>query len=220
MARIAKKCLQTSLKIVNLIIAIVGVAMILYSLWMVRVWQRDIIDGSSSYNVVPWFIYSFFGVGISCCLIACLGHIAADRANRICLSCYTVIIVLLLLLETTIIADIFLNADWEKDLPKDPTGRFEDFEDFVNSNFEICQWIGLLIVLAQGFLILLAMVLKTLEPSKGSFYDSDDDDDYAQARLPFLNHPVQQPQPYMVADPPFASKNDVWKLRIHEKINQ
>lgn len=36
-----------------------------------------------------------------------------------------------------------------QDLPEDPTGRFDDFEDFVESNFDTCKWIGLLIVLAQ-----------------------------------------------------------------------
>ena len=36
-----------------------------------------------------------------------------------------------------------------QDLPEDPTGRFDDFKDFVDSNIEIFQWIALLIVLAQ-----------------------------------------------------------------------
>lgn len=36
-----------------------------------------------------------------------------------------------------------------QDLPEDPTGRLRDFEDFVKSNFDIFQWIGLLIILAQ-----------------------------------------------------------------------
>lgn len=36
-----------------------------------------------------------------------------------------------------------------RDLPEDPTGRFDDFEDFVESNFNTCKWIGLLIFLVQ-----------------------------------------------------------------------
>lgn len=36
-----------------------------------------------------------------------------------------------------------------QDIPEDPTGRFDDFKDFVNSNIEMFQWIALLIVLAQ-----------------------------------------------------------------------
>lgn len=33
------------------------------------------------------FIYTFLGIGVSFCLIAGLGHVAADSANGFCLSC-------------------------------------------------------------------------------------------------------------------------------------
>ncbi|KAG5528488.1 hypothetical protein RHGRI_029246 [Rhododendron griersonianum] len=33
--------------------------------------------------------------------------------------------------------------------PEDPSGRFDDFDHFVKSNFDICKWIGWLLVLAQ-----------------------------------------------------------------------
>ncbi|KAF8388325.1 hypothetical protein HHK36_026991 [Tetracentron sinense] len=33
----------------------------------------------------PWFIYSFMGVGILLCSIACIGHIAAEAINGCCL---------------------------------------------------------------------------------------------------------------------------------------
>ncbi|KAG5528359.1 hypothetical protein RHGRI_029135 [Rhododendron griersonianum] len=36
-----------------------------------------------------------------------------------------------------------------KDFPEDPSGRFDDFDHFVKSNFDICKWIGWLLVLAQ-----------------------------------------------------------------------
>ncbi|KAF2297680.1 hypothetical protein GH714_002190 [Hevea brasiliensis] len=55
---------------------------------------------------------------------------------------YTVIISVLLLLETAVAADILLNSEWEKDLPEDPTGRFHDFKKLVDSNFDIFKWIG------------------------------------------------------------------------------
>ncbi|KAG5528374.1 hypothetical protein RHGRI_029146 [Rhododendron griersonianum] len=35
------------------------------------------------------------------------------------------------------------------DFPEDPSGRFDDFDHFVKSNFDICKWIGWLLVLAQ-----------------------------------------------------------------------
>lgn len=36
-----------------------------------------------------------------------------------------------------------------QDFPEDPTGKFDELKNFVRSNFEMCKWIGLLVVAAQ-----------------------------------------------------------------------
>ena len=41
------------------------------------------------------------------------------------------------------------SVDFSQDFPPDPTGRFDEFKNFVKSNFKICKWIGLTIVGAQ-----------------------------------------------------------------------
>ncbi|XLU26587.1 hypothetical protein S245_062653 [Arachis hypogaea] len=76
---------------------------------------------------------------------------AADSMNGYCLSCYMVSMIIILLLEGAVTADILLNSDWEKDLPEDPTGKFSDFKDFVESNFDVCKWIMLVIISAQVY---------------------------------------------------------------------
>ncbi|KAF2303345.1 hypothetical protein GH714_016962 [Hevea brasiliensis] len=101
-----------------------------------------------------------------------------------------------------------------QDLPEDPTGRFHDFKQFVESNFDVFKWIGLLIILAQGSCILLAMVLRALGQNHGSNYDSDDE--YPPARLPLINHNLQPPS-FVVGDPHFPPKNDAWNVRIHSQ---
>jgi hypothetical protein len=56
MGRVAKTCLRSLLKLVNSFMGIAGIAMILYSLWMLRVWQRD-MDRPSDFDVDskgPW----------------------------------------------------------------------------------------------------------------------------------------------------------------------
>ncbi|KAJ6885844.1 tetraspanin [Populus alba x Populus x berolinensis] len=118
-----------------------------------------------------------------------------------------VIIFLLLLLETLVAADILLNSDWEKDLPEDPTGRFHDFREFVESNFDFFKWIAMFIILVQGFSILLAMTLRALGPNNGSKYDIDEE--YTSARLPLIN-PHSQTPPYVVGQqvkekPPYCN---------------
>ena len=52
MARFVKSFLQSMLKLVNLVMGMVGLTMILYGLWMMRVWQRD-MDGFSSDDHKP-----------------------------------------------------------------------------------------------------------------------------------------------------------------------
>lgn len=195
--------MQSTMKAVNLTLGMVGVAMIFYGFWMVRVWQRD-MEGSSFEDfssTAPWFICTFLGIGITLCFITCLGHTAADSANGFCLSCYMVIIFVILLLEAAIAADLLLNSDWEKDLPEDPTGRFHDFKEFVETNFDTFKWIGFSIILAQGFSILLATALRALGPNRSTDYYSDDE--YSPVRLPLMNHQAKPPA-YVIGKPSFA----------------
>ncbi|KAK3005378.1 hypothetical protein RJ639_016791 [Escallonia herrerae] len=200
----AKPCSRMSLKLANSALGVAGIAMILYSLWMIRVWQRD-AEGSSfddHPSAFPWFIHAFLSVGITLCAIACLGHVAADTANPHCLAFHMVLIFLLLLLETGIIADVFLNSDWEKDFPKDPSGTFDDFKDFVKSNQDVCQWVCLLIITAQGASILFATVLRTLGTDQGT--DNVTRGEYR----PLLYPPVQ---PFVYGDPEMYPANKDWE---------
>ncbi|KAI3932207.1 hypothetical protein MKW92_053243, partial [Papaver armeniacum] len=213
MASVMRSCLQSLLKIVNSLIGMAGLALIIYALWLFRVWQKHADHWDSDFPV-PWFIYASFGLGAILCVITCSGHIAAETANGHCLSCYMVFLFFLVLLEAAVTADVFLNHHWEEDFPEDPTGSFDSFKHFVSSNFDICKWIGISVVAAQGLSILLSMILRALGPDQGGFYDSDDD--YTPARLPLLKNPAHPPA-YVVADPRFAPKSDSWNVRIQDK---
>ncbi|XP_073112623.1 tetraspanin-19 isoform X1 [Elaeis guineensis] len=212
MGRMARSFLQSLLKLVNSVIGLVGMGMILYSFWMLRVWFRQVgtFWAAGPGSTPPWFIYTFLGLGVTFCLITCSGHVAAETANGHCLSCYMVLVFLLVMLEAAVTADVYLNRDWQEDFPEDPTGRLNDFKNFVRRNFEMCKGIGLVIVAAQASSIFLAMMLRALGPDCGSYYDSDDD--YVPARLPLLKNHVQH-TPY-VADPHVSSRNDSWNVSI------
>ncbi|KAM3697399.1 hypothetical protein ACJW31_06G109100 [Castanea mollissima] len=215
MGRLVRSCMQSILKLVNSLIGMVGMAMILYALWMIRVWQRHTADlpfGGGSDYPVPWFIYTFLGLGVTLCVITCTGHIAAETANGCCLYLkqYMLLVFLLLLLEAGVTADVFLNRNWEEDFPVDPSGNFAQLKDFVRSNFEICKWIGLSIVSVQGLSLLLAMILKALGPHQ--YYDSDDE--YAPDRVPLLRNAV------VVGDPVYGSNRDAWNIKINDKTTR
>ncbi|MBA0695390.1 hypothetical protein Goari_002017 [Gossypium aridum] len=96
-----------------------------------------------------------------------------------------------------------------RDLPEDPTGRFHDFKEFVESNIDIFKWIGFVIFLGQGLSVLSAMALRACGPNQCSNYDSDEE--FNQARLPLINNHPQQPA-YVIVDPPFANKNEAWNV--------
>ncbi|XP_044465382.1 tetraspanin-19-like [Mangifera indica] len=218
MARIVKSCIQSLLKMVNSVMGMVGIAVVLYAMWLIWVWQKQMGEspfGDDTDGSAPWFIYTFLGLGVTLCVITCSGHIAAETVNSCCLYLYMLFVILLLMLEAVVTADVFLNRDWEEDLPEDPSGSFTQFKDFIRSNFLFCKWIGLSIVSVQGLSFLLAMVLKVLGPDR--YYDSDDD--YTPDRVPLLRNSVH-PQTYMVGDPIYASKTDAWTIRINEKANR
>ncbi|KAG6500183.1 hypothetical protein ZIOFF_040023 [Zingiber officinale] len=182
------------LKMVNSVGSCVGVVFILYGLWMMSVWNREFHYDPT----LPWFIYTSLGLGVSLFLVACFGHIAAETSNGFCIS----------FAATT--ADVILNKDWEEDFPDDTTGRFNEFKNFIRSNFEFCQSVCLTIVTAQGMSIFLAMILKALGPNSGSSYDSDDD--FVNARVPLLWNQVQQGATY-VCGPLVPYKNDSRNVR-------
>ncbi|CAK9177600.1 unnamed protein product [Ilex paraguariensis] len=85
----ARSCIQSLLKLVNSVIGMVGVAMLLYALWMLRVWGNHTGHFPHPFigpdTPVPWFIYTFLGLGVTLCVITCSGHIAAETANGCCL---------------------------------------------------------------------------------------------------------------------------------------
>ncbi|CAN1123778.1 hypothetical protein LINPERPRIM_LOCUS3415 [Linum perenne] len=223
MARMMRSCVQSILKLVNSIVGMVGLGMVLYGVWLVRAWQRETGElpfADFDHFPEPWFIYTFLGLGASLCVITCFGHVSAEIANGCCLYLcvlnnrqYMMFMFLLIMLEAAVTMDVFLNRDWEKDFPKDPSGSFDRFKDFIRSHFEICKWVGLSIVAVQGLSFLFAMILKGL--GHHPYYDSDDD--FIPERAPLLRHPVYQPG-YVVGNPILAPRTDTWGIRVNEKV--
>lgn len=124
-----------------------------------------------------------------------------------------IFIFLLVILEGAITTDVFLNSNWEEDFPDDPSGKFEEFKDFVRSNFEICEWVGLSVVAAQVLSIILAMVLRALGPDRESDYDSDDDTT-VPARLPLLRNQAQHAPSYV--EPNLPRRSDLWSANFRQ----
>ncbi|CAN0915000.1 TOM2AH3 [Linum grandiflorum] len=217
MTRVMRSCVQSILKLVNSVGGMVGLGMVLYAVWLIRAWQRETGEfpfGDFDNFSAPWFIYTFLGLGAALCVITCFGHVSAEIANGCCLYLYMMFMFLLIMLEAAVTVDVFLNRDWEKDFPNDPSGCFDRFKSFIRSHFEICKWVGLSIVAVQALSFLLAMVLKGLGPHR-YYYDSNDD--FIPERAPLLRNPVYQPG-YVVGNPILAPRTDPWNSRVNDKV--
>ncbi|KAM3285107.1 hypothetical protein P3S67_023906 [Capsicum chacoense] len=112
-------------------------------------------------------------------------------------------LVLALLCEQSLSLVMLLHTLPTPDLPEDPSGRFHDFKDFVNSNDDVCQSIALLCFLTQGCGILLAPILRAVGKIKENSHENEDE--YAEPTAPLLRPPELPPNsslyPYVIGEP-------------------
>ncbi|ESW28635.1 hypothetical protein PHAVU_002G005100 [Phaseolus vulgaris] len=164
-----------------------------------------------------WFIFVFIGIGVVLFLISCFGCIGAATRNGCCLSCYSILVVLLILIELGCAAFIFFDKNWKEEIPTDKTGDFDAIYEFLSENWNIVRWVALGIVVFEALLFLLALIVRAV--NKPADYDSDEE--FINPRQqPLLNRPAAAP----VTGLPVAgtidqrpSRNDAWSARMREK---
>lgn len=166
----------------------------------------------------PWFIYSFMGLGVVLCCISFIGCIAAEALNGCCLCFYTLLVSVLLLLEAALVAFIAIDHHWEQILPSDPTGELDSLLSFIESNIEMCKWIGIAVVAIQGLSLLLSFVLRALAAHRRADYDGLDDYDNVegQTREPLLNH-KSSPTSGSAKSDFRGDSSGIWSSLVREK---
>ncbi|GLT41496.1 hypothetical protein SLA2020_155560 [Shorea laevis] len=166
----------------------------------------------------PWFIYSFMGVGILLCCVSLIGCIAAEVISGCCLCFYTLLKVVLILLEAALVAFIAIDHHWEKDLPFDPTGELDSLRSFIESNIDICKWVGITIVTIQVLSLLLAIILRGMVSARKEDLDGGDDYENVRGRTyePLLNPQLSQTSSSAKGDTR-GTHSDIWGSRIREK---
>ncbi|KAM7491118.1 hypothetical protein LguiA_034039 [Lonicera macranthoides] len=244
-------CLECILKLLNFLLTLVGLAMVGYGIYLFVEYKNassggkhGIIPPSSSegefiklgrpmlmavslsssfLDKLPkaWFIYLFIGVGVILFVVSCFGCIGAATRNGCCLSCYSVLVILLIAIEVGCAAFIFFDKSWKDEIPRDKTGYFDMIYDFLEDNWDIVKWVALGIIVLEALLFLLALVVRAA--NRPVAYDSDDE--YIgggarnQIRQPFINR-----SPAPATGVPVAgtldqrpSRNDAWSARMREK---
>ncbi|KAI7738282.1 hypothetical protein M8C21_024379 [Ambrosia artemisiifolia] len=165
------------------------------------------------------FIYLFVGIGAALFIISCFGCIGAATRSGCCLTCYSVLLVLLILVELACAAFIFFDKSWKTEIPIDKTENFDMIYGFLEKNWKICRWVALGAVILQALVFLLALIVRAA--NSPAEYDSDDE---------YIAGPRQQRQPLISRQPVPAtpapvtatldsrpSRNDAWSTRMREK---
>lgn len=238
-----KGFLECLLKLLNFLLTLLGLAMVGYGIYMFAMYNNAKDDwdpqhgeliqlgrpmlmavslsSNKIFDHLPtlWFIYLFVGVGAILFVISCFGCIGAATRSGCCLSCYSVLVILLIMVEVGCAAFIFFDKSWRSEIPVDKTGGFDMIYGFLEKNWSICRWVALGAVVLQVLVFLLALMVRCA--NSPAEYDSDDE---------YIAGPRQQRQPLISrqAGPATGvpvtptldtrpSRNDAWSARMREK---
>ncbi|KAF8380670.1 hypothetical protein HHK36_028160 [Tetracentron sinense] len=239
-----KCCLNFLLKLLNFLLTLVGLAMVGYGIYLLIEWERaSDLTGSISplsenhesiqlgrpmmlavslstsiLDKLPkaWFIYLFIAVGVILFVISCFGCIGAVARNSCCLTCYSVFVILLILVELGCAAFIFFDHSWEDEIPTDKTGDFDMIYSFLKENWKIAKWVALGAVILEALLFLLALIVRAVNRP----VDYDSDDEYIAIRQPLINRQGVPATgvPVVATLDQRPSRTDAWSTRMREKL--
>lgn len=239
-------CLECLLKLLNFLLTLIGLSMVGYGIYlfvmyknatggdsglapssddMILLGRPMLMAVSLSANIFdnlpkPWFIYLFIGIGAVLFIISCFGCIGAATRNGCCLTCYSLLVILLILVELGCAAFIFFDKSWKDEIPTDKTGDFDMIYDFLDDNWKIVKWVALGAVIFEALVFLLALVVRAA--NRPADYDSDDEyigGPRQQIRQPLINRPPAPATGVPVTGTldQRPSRNDAWSTRMREK---
>lgn len=196
-----KKALQRVLRVTNVNIAVFGIIILFYWVWMFLF----SLAYFKQYVFASWFIWACFGIGTIFCCQACAGFAAAATRKAILLDYYIIVMFLLLLVESLMTANVLLNDKWDETFPKDRTQRFDEFVDFVEVYYIFFMLLDLIVILTQVTSFTTAVIMRL---TKAKLREYPNNYDNYQA-IPSFNHHGMQAPPYVVGLPQHATENDV-----------
>ncbi|CAA3026360.1 tobamovirus multiplication 2A [Olea europaea subsp. europaea] len=167
------------------------------------------------------FLYSFIGIGVILFVISCCGCIGTAARNGCCLTCYAVLLILLILIELGLAAFIFFDKNWREEIPTDKTGNFNMIYEFLEKHWKIIKWVALGVVLLEALVFLLALVVRAA--NRPADYDSDDE--YISGPRQQIRQPLINNRPTVTATgvpvtgtlDHLPSRSDAWSTRMREK---
>lgn len=133
---------------------------------------------------------------------------------------FSILVILLILVELGVAAFIFFDKSWMEEIPTDKTGNFDEIYEFLEDHWKIVKWVALGAVILEAVIFLLALIVRAA--NRPADYDSDDEyigGPRQQTRQPLIN---RQPVPATGASAANTldqrpSRNDAWSTRMREK---
>ncbi|KAL2548090.1 Tobamovirus multiplication protein 2A [Forsythia ovata] len=241
------------LKLVNVLLALVGLAMVGYGLYLFIEYKIAASSGNHAFIVhsngellqlgrpmlmaasldnisdkLPnaWFIYLFIGIGVVLVVISCFGCIGATLQNGCCLTCYSIFVILLILVELGCAAFIFFDKSWKEEIPTDKTGTFDMIYKVLEKHWKVIKWVALGAVILEALVFLLALVVRAVNRPANYDYDSDDESigSRQQTQQPLLNKTAVPATGAPVTGTGTLdqrpSRNDAWSARMREKYGR
>ncbi|XP_010919853.1 tobamovirus multiplication protein 2A [Elaeis guineensis] len=237
------------LKLLNFLLMLTGLAMVGYGAYLLVEWMKisssedddPISPVGDNYELLKlgrpmlavatlsdsildklpkaWFIYLFIGIGVILFIISCFGCIGVVMRNGCCISCYSFLVILLILVELGAAAFIFFDHRWKDVIPADKTGDFDMIYDFLKKNWKIAKWVALGAVILEALLFLLALMVRAANTPA----DYDSDDEYITPASG-IRQPLMHRQGVPATGVPVhgtldqrPSRNDAWSQRMREK---
>ncbi|KAL7149966.1 hypothetical protein ABFS83_05G077300 [Erythranthe nasuta] len=239
------------LKLLNFVLVLVGLGMIGYGVYLFVEYKNISSDDDGGDAALPpstdafvhlgrpmllavslannifdklpkaWFIYLFIGLGGIVLFIACCGCIGTATRNGCCLTCYSLLVILLILTELGFAAFIFFDESWKDKIPTDGTGNFAMIYEFLDDHWKIIKWVALGAVILEALIFLLALIVRAANTPA----DYDSDEEYIgrprqQTRQPLINKPAGGPVtgvPVTNTPDHLTSRTDSWSRRMREK---
>lgn len=231
------------LKLFNLVLMAVGLAMAGYGAYLLVLWLQllppsppapppsgdlvhlgrpmlllidvSISDGTSEKLISAWFIFAFIGVGVILFITSIFGCAGASARSGCCLSTYSFLIILFILVELAAGCFIFFDHSWKDVIPVDKTGNFDMIYSFLKENWRTAKWVALGAVVFEALLFTVALIVQS-----GNQDDYDSDDEYigprSGVRQPLVNKQT-------ATDPRVPNldyrpiRNDAWSQRMRDK---
>ncbi|XP_066383029.1 tobamovirus multiplication protein 2A-like [Miscanthus floridulus] len=176
--------------------------------------DASLSDGTAERLSSAWFIFAFIGVGAILFITSIFG--CAGARNGCCLSIYSFLIILFILVELGAGGFIFFNHSWKEVIPVDKTGNFDMMYSFLKENWRIAKWVAFGAVIFEALLFTVAIIVQS-----GNQADYDSDDEYIGARSgirqPLVNQQATTADPRVPNLDYRPIRNDAWSQRMREK---